>query len=253
MNSHRSYHPPGVRRDGREAAFCQTELFVFLACVGFLVLLVVPARGQARGKFLRVGCVENLAQIGRAVRSYADSHGGRFPAMVPNAEGGAQGYLQTATHSSEPGLWRCYWVLSNELVHPRVLTCPADSGRYHPASWTEMADARGRNGVLSYGVGTGASPSKPRMILAADRSIEWTNNIRPYLFNDFISGRSTIGTDATRIASMIWDPVGMHSSAGNVLFADGSVSRLNSEGLRNAWLNSGDTRNAYSQPGKSAQ
>jgi prepilin-type processing-associated H-X9-DG protein len=175
--------------------------------------------------------------------------------MVPNAEGGAQGYLPSSTHGSEPGLWRCYWVLSNELAHPRVLVCPADDVRVKAPSWPAMEDTRiffGRNATVSYGVGTGASPSMPRMILAADRSIEWTSSVVPYLFNGNTSTRSTIGTDATRIASMEWNPARMHPAAGNVLFADGSVGRLNSAGLRHAWLNSGDTRNAYSQPGRSA-
>jgi hypothetical protein len=66
---------------------------------------MLDARAKARG----IACVNNLKQLGLAVRIWASSHGGLLP----------------------PDLLS----LSNELVSPKILVCPEDTGRPAAADW----------------------------------------------------------------------------------------------------------------------
>lgn len=236
-----------------KSAFTQVEMLTLLCGLAMLFLTLVPALGQARYKADRISCVENLHRIGTAIRQFAANHQDRNPTQVPVREGGAADYLSGATGGGGD-LWRHYWVLSNELVEPRVLICPADSARSLATNFAQMAaPLRFGNQCMSYGVGTGADSSKPRMVLAADRSINWPQGVVTFSYGSSFALRGNIGTNAARLATMEWDQKAMHEAAGNALREDGSVQQLTSARLREAWANSGDSRNNYAQQGLSTR
>ena len=83
-------------------------------CVsGFMLLLspgmLLPALARAKGKAAQINCVNNLKQIGLGARMYADDHKDVLP---PD-----------------------FLSMSNELVSPRILVCPADTQHTPATTW----------------------------------------------------------------------------------------------------------------------
>lgn len=82
-----SYH------DGVDAP-CDRSRFTFVdVCVAAGVLLavtamVLPALPQSRADARRVVCQNNMAEIGKALQRYADSHDGYFPMIGPEENAG---------------------------------------------------------------------------------------------------------------------------------------------------------------------
>ena len=74
-----------------------------VAPVAILAGITLPAFSQAKSRAQTVACVNNLKQMGLAVRIYATDHDGVFP---PN-----------------------FLAMTNALSTPKILICPADPGR----------------------------------------------------------------------------------------------------------------------------
>src|ERR1041384_6452381 len=105
--------------------------------------------------------------------------------------------------------FRHFQVLSNELVTPKLLVCPADT---RPPA-TNFAGLR--NEFLSYFVGIKAEYAQPDSILAGDRN----------LTNDYVRPTSLVRLDPNH--TLRWTRE-LHEFKGNVLFADGRVEEKNS-------------------------
>jgi prepilin-type N-terminal cleavage/methylation domain-containing protein/prepilin-type processing-associated H-X9-DG protein len=195
-----------MRANLSAGGFTLIELLCALAIIGILAALLLPTVVKARDKSRQIQCTNHLRQIGIAFQNFAHDHNGQFPMALPANAGGSLEFVRSASQVAGEFYFsfRHFQVLSNELVTPNLLVCPADT-REHAASFSGL-----KNENLSYFIGIQADPARPNSILAGDRN----------LTNDY-SGRGTIrylGPNAT----LRWTPE-LHRFKGNLLFADGRV------------------------------
>jgi hypothetical protein len=81
-----------------------------IMCLAFTAGLLLPALAAAKKKAVQIQCVNNLKQVGLAVRIWAGDHNGMLP----------QSFMD----------------MTNELGNPRILICPADPDHKIPSSGT---------------------------------------------------------------------------------------------------------------------
>jgi prepilin-type N-terminal cleavage/methylation domain-containing protein len=197
-----------LRSSRKTSGFTLIELLAVIAIIGILAALLLPAMTQARARAKRIQCAGQLRQTGIAFHAFAHDHNSRFPMAVPASAGGSLDFVQTLGRTGTEFYFsfRHFQVLSNDLVTPRLLVCPADTRL--PA--TTFAELDNQN--LSYFVGLTAEYGRPDSILAGDRNL---------------SDGSPSGGTVMRLAPdapLRWSPE-LHVSRGNVLFSDGRVEQ----------------------------
>ena len=195
-------------------AFSLIELLCVIAIIAVLAALLLPALSQAHARAKRIECVSHLRQVGIAFQNFAQDHNGQFPMSVPVSAGGSLEFARGAYGVAGEFYFsfRHFQVLSNELVAPKLVTCPADTRPPAP-SFAALS-----NGAVSYFVGISAVSASSDSILAGDRNL--TNDwVRPTTLLHFGPNQSLRWTDE------------LHQFKGNLLFADGRVEERNTPGL----------------------
>jgi prepilin-type N-terminal cleavage/methylation domain-containing protein len=225
-------------KSSRRRGLTILEVLVVLAIIVILGGMVIPYRPKAQAKAKRIACVNNLKNVGLAMRLNAE--GTNFPMNLPASQGG------TRELTGDAGLlWRHYLLLTNELTTPKLLWCPSDSQRKPATAWgPNPADRRAvvfaGNQNLSYFLGLNAYETHPETILAGDRNLT-TNGLAIGPGRHVVSANTRLGFAET-----------MHRSSGNSLLADGSVQQLTSgrlnEQFQSALTNSGLTTNVWLVP-----
>ncbi|HEX5399026.1 MAG TPA: type II secretion system protein [Verrucomicrobiae bacterium] len=147
------------RVSGRKtAALTLVEVLVVIAMLFVLAVLLLPSLAHS-GPSKASLCLSNLKQIGLAYSIWAGDHNGKFPMQVSAARGGTK---ELTADGRNP--WLNFLVMSNVLVTPKLLICPADRGRVTASGWTNGFNATN----ISYFVGLDATSNQPQTFLSGD-------------------------------------------------------------------------------------
>src|SRR2546423_2526348 len=126
----------------RARAFTLIELLVTIAIIAILAALLLPALEGARKRSKRAACMGNVRQIGVAFHGFKQEHEDRLPSAVPMAEGGVREFFFAPGPTLRPGwesnVFRVFQAMSNFLVSPKILVCPADRRRTPVDTFQEL-------------------------------------------------------------------------------------------------------------------
>ena len=212
--------------------------FVDLLIVIFVlsVIIAIAPAFFARPHSKRLGCTNNLKQVGLAFRIWAGDNNDKYPMSVSVTNGGA---MELANEGSAHAI---FMVMSNELCTPKILYCPDESNRKREAATVFATTAP--PGVtpftatdnLSYFVGLDAEDTKPQTILAGDDHFN-VAGLKPKL------GLLALSTNAL----VEWRNE-RHPKQGNVCMADGSVQGFSTYAFRAALIQTGIATNRLAMP-----
>jgi type II secretory pathway pseudopilin PulG len=184
------------------------ELAVVLATVAVVIAFVLPIIFRPRAtNGRRISCVNNLKQVGLSYRLWLGDHNDEFPFISTNNEGSRR-------FANSPEVFRHFLVMSNEINTPKILVCPSDFKRTRATDFSDLSNTN-----LSYFVGLDADESKPERLLSGDRNI--TGGTLSNGFLRLLRTNSTAG----------WTTE-IHTNAGDIGLADGSVQQMNPQILR---------------------
>lgn len=222
----------------RVRAFTLIEMLMILAVVLLLAAFFLPMLARRNITHSRIGCVNNLKQVGLAFYIWAEDNKGKFPMQVSTNDGGAMEFV------GGPDTYRIFQVMSNDLNTPKILFCPqeTDLWRKRASTFRPVISAGSRDQVLfksntnlSYFAGVDAAGLHPNMFLSGDHNI--TNGL------PIRDGVLTLTTN--RPAG--WT-AGVHVNVGNILLADGSVQSFTAPALREALGYTGAATNRLAMP-----
>lgn len=208
------------------AALTLIEVVVVIVCLVIIAAILLPALARTHRRSSRIGCVNNVKQVGLAFRMWSNDHGDKFPFFASVTNGGTMELV------SQGWVFPHFQVVSNEVNDPKVLLCPKDAERKPATNFnSDFNDWK-----VSYFVGVDASELKPSTIIAGDRNLA-VGNVR---LRHGLAGLAN--SDPVRWTSTI------HSNQGNIALADESVQQLSSQGLQRAFLDTGLATNRLVLP-----
>lgn len=208
--------------------FTFIELIAVIVIGMFLVLvfMLLPALRPPQGRSARIGCVNNLKQVGLGFRQWSLDNNDKFPMQVSVVNGGTMELL------SKGAVYPHFQVMSNELNTPRVLICPCDNKRNYATNFTTgFADTN-----VSYFIGADADQTNALLFLTGDDSLLAAGK-------PFKPGLAVVSTN-----TVLWWTKTRHEKHGNVALADGSVQTYSNSRLREALVAAGQATNRFLFP-----
>ena len=223
----------GLRWLTSKRGFTRIELLATLITAILLAILALPVLATSTADSQRAQCFNNLRQIGRAMRQWGGDHFEEPPWLTLTTDGGTR----PTTGTKAGNAWAEYLSLSNELVTPRILACPGDTGAKVASEWTvgphALVNATFRQQAISYFLGLHANSIRPSALVAADFNLRIPAggvNCGPAAMNNALLIAGTVGVPASLVGYQ-WTNGPHSTAAGHLLVVDGSVAFLDSMGL----------------------
>jgi len=150
------------------------EVLVAICIVILLAALILPTLARLNVRSSKIGCANNLKQIGIAFRVWEGDHDDKYPMSVSVTNGGTMELVGSGV------VWRQFEAMSNELNTPKILFCPDDSDAKRkqadlfrsdsssPASGTVLFAS---DSNTSYFIGVDATDKNPTLFLVGDRNL----------------------------------------------------------------------------------
>jgi hypothetical protein len=142
---------------------CQAGGVVLILAALLLLgyMLTMPSSDWRRSS--RLGCINNLKQIGLAFRTWAIDNDGQFPFNVSTNAGGTMELCSAGRDGVDKNGFLHLLVMSNELCTPKLLVCPADDPKSPALDWQTF---RAANLTYQIHVGTNICDANPTEVLA---------------------------------------------------------------------------------------
>ena len=210
----------------KTAALTLTEVLVVVFVLLVLAAILLPALAAAKKKTSKIGCVNNVKQIGLAFRIWTGDNGDKYPMEVSTTNGGT---MELAAAGDAVATFQ---VMSNELSTPKVLVCPQDANCSYATNFYGGFTAKN----ISYFVSLTAYTNSPQAFLSGDDHFQISGvPVKSGLLE--VSSATQLKWTAER-----------HKFAGNIGLADGSVQSVSSSGLAKLIQQTGLATNRLALP-----
>jgi hypothetical protein len=146
-------------RTGRGCQIAGAVLIVLALALAGCFFVCRPSDWRSSS---RLGCVNNLKQIGLAFRTWAIDNDGQFPFNVSTNAGGTMELCARGADGFDTNAALHFQVMSNELSTPRILVCPKDSSKRPAAGFPSLQASNVTYRVRS---GTNLNQSNPTAVL----------------------------------------------------------------------------------------
>lgn len=237
-----------------KTAFTIIELVVIVATVSLLAVMLLPVLATTSTKSQRIICVNNLKETYLAFKIWEGENSDQFPMAISTVNGGGKEYVASYVNQAPPiySPYSLFQAVSNQLVTPKILYCPADNNPNAaaagvvanpspPSTHQGTYSANFNSGVfgdafISYFVCGDATEAYPGMTIFGDRNIGTSQANTPtaagVMFSDGPQQCNlSLGAKGS-LATWAWTAQDQHLGVGNVALTDGSVARETVNGLR---------------------
>ena len=203
-----------MKSKARIAAFTLIELLVVITIIGILAALLMPSLGVARKRAQAAGCLNNLRQLGLAVRMYADDNGEQLQAL--------NGIFPTWGSTTGPRAW-------SQLLFPYVNNVKLYLDPDRPTWMPELPVAYYLNLLPAYieagSPGAGAYALDFRQINNPSAFILMSEDLYLSPLQEIDPTNET--SDRTGFSTSSGNYPPPHLGYANFLFADGHVAPFN--------------------------
>lgn len=118
-------------------------LVIVLLFVGLIFLAAWQRSAEDRGRSRaeRLNCRYNLKQIGLAFKTAHSAQEDVFSFSISTNYGGTMEWSLRDGNGFDKNSWRHFQILSNELVDPRILTCPSDHSKQAAVNFKDLQES----------------------------------------------------------------------------------------------------------------